>query len=327
MLLSVDSYVNGILSQNRAVLAKAITLVESNKREHQNIAEKILYHILPYTGKSFRIGITGAPGVGKSTFIETFGLHCIEKGHKIAVLAIDPSSGISKGSILGDKTRMEKLSQHPHAFIRPSPSGGVLGGIASKTYETMLLCEAAGFDWIFIETVGVGQSETDVAEITDFFLLLMLAAGGDEIQGIKRGIMEMADGIVITKADGDITSKAMLASAQFKSAMHYFSHSLPEWTVPVLPVSSLTKRGINDVYEMLLKYLKLANEKNFIQQKRQQQQHKRLKKIISDYLTQDFFSNENIQRHIDSLSADEYLFPHRIASKLIEQYKKSLFGS
>ncbi|RME19583.1 MAG: methylmalonyl Co-A mutase-associated GTPase MeaB, partial [Bacteroidetes bacterium] len=241
MLLSVDDYVKGILNQDISILARAITLIESNKEYHQKIAEDVLRKIVAHTGKSFRIGITGPPGVGKSTFIETFGLYCIEKGHKLAVLAIDPSSSISKGSILGDKTRMERLSCHPKAFIRPSPSAGILGGVAAKTYETMLLCEAAGFDWIFVETVGVGQSEIDVADITDFFLLLMLASSGDEIQGIKRGIMEMADGIVITKADGDNLSKAKLAAARFKSALHYFSHPLKNWSVPVLPVSSLTK--------------------------------------------------------------------------------------
>ncbi|GIV29500.1 MAG: ATPase/protein kinase [Bacteroidia bacterium] len=322
MLLSVDDYVKGILNQDISILARAITLIESNKEEHQKIAEGVLKKVVAHTGKSFRIGITGSPGVGKSTFIETFGLYCIDKGHKIAVLAIDPSSSISKGSILGDKTRMEKLSRHPYAFIRPSPSGGVLGGVASKTYETMLLCEAAGFDWIFVETVGVGQSETDVADITDFFLLLMLASGGDEIQGIKRGIMEMADGIVITKADGDNLSKAKLAAARFKSALHYFSHPLKEWSVPVLPASSLTQKGMDDVYAMLLKYYHLSNESNYIHQKRKQQQHKRLKKIISDFLVRDFFDHTNIKRQIQSLKEEDYFFPNRVAKQLIEVYKK-----
>ncbi|MCX7727846.1 MAG: methylmalonyl Co-A mutase-associated GTPase MeaB [Bacteroidia bacterium] len=321
MILSVDDYVKGILNKDISVLARAITLIESNKPEHQKIAEQLLYQILPYTNKSFRLGITGAPGVGKSTFIEAFGLYCIEKGHQLAVLAIDPSSSISKGSILGDKTRMETLSRHPHAFIRPSPSGGVLGGIASKTYETMLLCEAAGFDWIFIETVGVGQSETDVAEISDFFLLLMLASSGDEIQGIKRGIMEMADGIVITKCDGDNITKANLAAAQFKSALHYFTHPLQDWNIPVLPTSSITKKGLDEIYNMLIRYRELALEKKYFFTKRTQQQQIRLKKIISDFLSHDFFSNEKILQKLNTLKEEDYFFPHRVAKKLIEEYR------
>ncbi|GAB4450957.1 MAG: methylmalonyl Co-A mutase-associated GTPase MeaB [Bacteroidia bacterium] len=322
MLLSLDDYVNGIVNQDIGILARAITLIESNKPEHQQLAEKVLHRVIDKTGHSFRLGITGAPGVGKSTFIEVFGLYCIEQGHKIAVLAIDPSSNISKGSILGDKTRMENLSKHPSAFIRPSPSGGVLGGVASKTYETMLLCEAAGFDWIFVETVGVGQSETEIADITDFFLLLMMAAGGDEIQGIKRGIMEMADGIVITKADGDNISKARLAAAQFKSAMHYFSHSLENWQVPVIPASSITKDGLDEIYKMLLSFIELSSKNNFIQHKRKQQKHLRLKKIISDYLVQDFFADKNIEKYLQQLNNDDYEFPHRVAKQLIELYRK-----
>jgi len=321
MLLSVEDYVNGILNKDISILARAITLIESNKSEHQNLAEQILKKILPFTGKSFRLGITGSPGVGKSTFIEAFGLYCIEKGHKIAVLAIDPSSNLSKGSILGDKTRMENLSRHPNAFIRPSPSGGILGGVASKTYETMLICEAAGFDWIFIETVGVGQSETEVADITDFFLLLLLPASGDEIQGIKRGIMEMADGIVITKADGDNLSKARLAAAQFKSALHYFTHPLNNWLVPVIPASSFTKQGLEDVYNMLIQFQDIANKEKFLQNKRLKQQEIRLKKIISDYLLNDFFSDKLIKDKMTNLSQEELVFPHRVARKLIESYR------
>ncbi len=323
MILSAEQYVQGILNHDISVLSKAITLVESNKEEHQKTAEKILNCLLPYTGQSFRLGITGSPGVGKSTFIESFGLYCIEQGHQVAVLAIDPSSHSSKGSILGDKTRMENLSRHPKAFIRPSPSGGVLGGVASKTYETMLLCEAAGFDWIFVETVGVGQSETDVAGITDFFLLLMLAASGDEVQGIKRGIMEMADAIAITKADGDTLSRALLTAAQFKSALHYFIHPLDEWTVPVIPVSSIKKEGLDKIYELLVNFRKTAQQCHYIERKRKEQVLTRFKKIISEYLIQDFFSDEKIKIFIQNNTDEITYSPHRLAQKLLQLYKRT----
>lgn len=321
MLLPAHEYVQGILNQDIALLSRAITLIESNHPQHQKIAQDILYAILDKTGNALRLGITGAPGVGKSTFIENFGLYCIDKGHKIAVLAIDPTSQISKGSILGDKTRMENLSRHPNAFIRPSPSGGVLGGVASKTYETILLCEAAGFDIIFVETVGVGQSETELADITDFFLLLMLASSGDEIQGIKRGVMEMADGIVITKADADNLSKARFSAAQFKSALHYFTHPLNDWQVPVIPASALTKLGFDEIYKMIQNFLKLSELSNFIQNKRLNQQKNRLKKIISDYLLNDFFSDKKVQKMLKNFSTQDYYFPHRIAQNMIDSYK------
>lgn len=321
MLLHPDTYVQGILNQDIAILARAITIVESNKEEHQQLSETILKKLVGNFGNSFRLGITGPPGVGKSTFIESFGLYCIEQGHKIAVLAIDPSSTSSKGSLLGDKTRMAELSKHPHAFIRPSPSGGILGGVASKTYETMLLCEAAGFDWIFIETIGVGQSEIDVAHITDFFLLLMMPASGDDIQGIKRGIMEIADGIVITKADGDNIPKAQLTAAQFKAALHYFSHPLQNWQVPVIPASAITKSGLDTIYNTLQNFLQLAKTHSYLPKKRQQQQKQRLEKIISEYLTHDFFSTPHIQQIIQNLTSEEKLLPHRIAKKLIQKYK------
>src|ERR1700739_1619229 len=250
-LLSIDEYVEGVLKKDISVLARAITLVESSKAEHQEISKQIIEKILPHTGKSVRLGITGVPGVGKSTFIEIFGQILVQKNHKVAVLAVDPSSTLSKGSILGDKTRMEVLSGKNDVFIRPSPSGGSLGGVERKTRESILLCEAAGFDYILIETVGVGQSETEVHHLTDFFLLLMLAGAGDELQGIKRGIMEMADGIVITKADGTNVAKAKTARADYANAIHLFPPTESGWIPEVKICSSTERTGITEVYEMI----------------------------------------------------------------------------
>ena len=236
--LSVAEYVEGIIKGDVTILSRAVTLVESVKPEHQAIAQEVIEKCLPYSGDSIRIGISGVPGAGKSTSIDVFGLHVLEKyDGKLAVLAIDPSSERSKGSILGDKTRMEKLSVHPKSFIRPSPSAGSLGGVARKTRETIVLCEAAGFDKIFVETVGVGQSETAVHSMVDFFLLIQLAGTGDELQGIKRGIMEMADGIVINKADGDNLERAKLAATQFRNALHLFPAPESGWTPQVLTKS------------------------------------------------------------------------------------------
>ncbi len=322
MIQKAEYYISGILNKDVTVLAKAITVIESNNKEHLQLADKIIEGILPYTGKSFRLGITGVPGVGKSTFIESFGLYCINKGHKVAVLAIDPSSNISKGSILGDKTRMEKLSANVNAFIRPSPSGGVLGGVTSKTYETILLCEAAGFDKILIETVGVGQSEVEVSEISDFFLLLMLAGAGDELQGIKRGIMELADGIAITKTDGNNITQAKVASAQLNSSLHYFTHALKNWKVPVISCSAIQNTGIKEIYEMMENFLKLSKQYNYIPQKRKEQRVDRLKKIISNYLIDDFYADSKIQKALYEVIGQDNFIPHRIAELLINLYKK-----
>ena len=232
--LSVSDYVEGILKGDITILSRAVTLVESVRPEHQSLAQEVIEKCLPYSGSSVRIGISGVPGAGKSTSIDVFGLHVLEQGGRLAVLAIDPSSERSKGSILGDKTRMEKLSVHPNSFIRPSPSAGSLGGVARKTRETIILCEAAGFDKIFVETVGVGQSETAVHSMVDFFLLIQLAGTGDELQGIKRGIMEMADGIIINKADGNNIDKAKLAASHFRNALHLFPAPESGWTPVVL---------------------------------------------------------------------------------------------
>ena len=253
--LSVADYVEGIVKGDVTVLSRAVTLVESVKQDHQAIAQEVIEKCLPYSGNSIRIGISGVPGAGKSTSIDVFGLHVLEKyDGKLAVLAIDPSSERSKGSILGDKTRMEKLSVHPKSFIRPSPSAGSLGGVARKTRETIVLCEAAGFDKIFVETVGVGQSETAVHSMVDFFLLIQLAGTGDELQGIKRGIMEMADGIVINKADGDNLERAKLAASQFRNALHLFPAPESGWTPQVLTYSGFYNLGVKEVWDMVYKY-------------------------------------------------------------------------
>jgi len=268
---SVKHYVNGILSSDISVLSQAITLVESAKQEHKEQAQKIINSCIPYSGKSIRIGITGVPGVGKSTFIEALGMYLIEKGNKIAVLAIDPSSEKTGGSILGDKTRMEKLSASKNAFIRPSPSGGSLGGVARKTAETIILCEAAGYNIIFVETVGVGQSEIAVSSMVDFFLLLMLAGAGDELQGIKRGIMEMADAVVINKADGENINKAKLAQAEYKNALHLFPQAESNLKPVVQIASSVTGHGIAEVWDIIKSYESFTKETGFFITKRNKQ--------------------------------------------------------
>ena len=232
-------YIDGVLSQDRRLVSKTITLIESSLASHQKIARKIIDALLPHTGNAVRFGITGVPGVGKSTFIESIGTTLVADDHRVAVLAVDPSSGRTGGSVMADKTRMERLSAEPNAFIRPSPSGGALGGVARKTRETMLICEAAGYDVIIVETVGVGQSETTVASMVDFFLVLMLAGAGDELQGIKKGILELADAIAITKADGDNAENARKAARTYENALHFLRPSSPTWTPPVLTCSAI----------------------------------------------------------------------------------------
>ena len=269
--LTANDYVEGILKGNVSILGRAVTLVESRAEAHQALAQEVIEKCLPYTGNSRRIGITGVPGAGKSTSIDVFGLHVLKQGGKLAVLAIDPSSERTKGSILGDKTRMEKLSQHPDAFIRPSPSAGSLGGVARKTRETIMLCEAAGYNNIFVETVGVGQSETAVHSMVDFFLLIQLAGTGDELQGIKRGIMEMADGIVINKADGDNVDRANLAAAQFRNALHLFPPTPSKWVPEVICYSGYYELNIDKVWDMIDRYFEYVKKTGYFQQKRNEQ--------------------------------------------------------
>lgn len=311
---NINEFVDGILSSNITYVSKAITLVESTKHEHQEQAQEIINAIIKHSGHSFRLGITGVPGVGKSTFIESFGLEVIKRGHKLAVLAVDPSSQLSKGSILGDKTRMEQLSVHPKAFIRPSPSSGSLGGVASKTKESIIICEAAGYDYIFVETVGVGQSETAVHELTDFFLLLMLAGAGDELQGIKRGIMEMADGMVITKADGANIDKAKLARGEYARALHLFPPTESNWIPEVLTCSSTENKGIAEVYDMIDKYKRHTTLNHFFETKRAKQTKQWLHQTINDTLIERFYSNPEVKREI-------FKIEQQLQQKLINPYR------
>ena len=293
--LTAAEYVDGILKGNITVLGQAVTLVESHNPDHYALAQEVIEKCLPHAGRSVRIGITGVPGAGKSTSIDAFGLHVLKDGGKLAVLAIDPSSERSNGSILGDKTRMEKLSVHPDAFIRPSPSAGSLGGVARKTRETIVLCEAAGFDKIFVETVGVGQSETAVHSMVDFFLLIQLAGTGDELQGIKRGIMEMADGIVINKADGVNIDRARLAQAQFRNALHLFPLPPSGWTPEVLTYSGYYEIGIPEVWDMIYRYFDFVKKNGYFEEKRRQQEKYWMYESINEHLKAHFYNNPVIE--------------------------------
>ena len=292
---SVSEFVTGVLKGNITFLSKAITLVESTNIKHQQKANDILNHCLPHANKSVRIGITGVPGVGKSTFIEAFGKYLTAQGKKVAVLAVDPSSSVNKGSILGDKTRMEALVTDENAFIRPSPSGTSLGGVAQKTRESIILCEAAGFDTIIIETVGVGQSETVVHSMVDFFLLLKLAGAGDELQGIKRGIIEMADAIVINKADGDNKQNAKIAKVSFNRALHLYPLKESKWQPKVLTASALHNSGIEEIDNMILTYIAITKENAYFNKKRNEQNKFWLLSTIEQQLKTNFYQNPKVK--------------------------------
>ncbi len=294
MLKDARDYVDGVLSHNRLQLARTITLIESTLPAHQELAREIVDKLLPYTGQGIRIGITGVPGAGKSTYIESFGNMLTELGHRVAVLAIDPSSTRSGGSILGDKTRMEKLAINENAFIRPSPSSGTLGGVGRKTRETMLVCEAAGYDVIIIETVGVGQSETTVASMVDFFLVLLIAGAGDELQGIKKGVLEVADAIVINKADGDNVNRAEMAKKEYEAALHMLMPTSPNWTVPVLTCSSLEHRGIDRIWETILEHRDKLTASGEMAEKRKSQALEWMSFLLDEGLRQWFYSTPKI---------------------------------
>ncbi|MBE1237041.1 methylmalonyl Co-A mutase-associated GTPase MeaB [Phaeovibrio sulfidiphilus] len=267
----LDAYVEGVLSGNRTLLARAITLVESRRPDHQHMAQEMLTRLLPYAGNAHRVGLSGVPGVGKSTFIEAMGCKLTAKGHKVAVLAIDPSSSRTGGSILGDKTRMERLSSDPNAFIRPSPSGGRLGGVARATRESMVVCEAAGFDVILVETVGTGQNETVVADMVDFFLVLMLPGAGDELQGIKKGILELADMIAVNKADGENHTAAQLAATQYRAALSIVAPQHPDWEPPVVTCAGLSGEGLDILWERICDYRRIMTVNGGLAERRRSQ--------------------------------------------------------
>lgn len=320
---SINELYDGIISQNRIILSKAITLIESSKAEHQKKAEELLQKCLPHSGKSIRIGITGVPGVGKSTFIESLGLHLIEQGKKLAVLAIDPSSQLNSGSILGDKTRMNDLSANKNAFIRPTASAGSLGGVAKATHESIILFEAAGYDTIFVETVGVGQSETTVKNMVDCFLLLLLAGAGDELQGIKRGIMEMADVLVINKADGENKQKAKLASVQIKSALHLFPPTPSGWIPKVELCSALQNENIDTVWNSIESFINTQKTKDFFENTRSNQSTYWLHEIITNKIQSNFFNNTKVSEQIATVEKEikeGKLSPTQGANHLLNLY-------
>lgn len=322
---SAQELIDGILAGNITTLSRAITLIESTNSNHLTKGNEVIKGCLPHANNSIRIGITGVPGVGKSTFIEAFGKHLTGLGKKVAVLAVDPSSTISHGSILGDKTRMEELVKDKNAFIRPSASGETLGGVARKTRETITLCEACGFNTILIETVGVGQSETAVHNMVDFFLLLKIAGAGDELQGIKRGIMEMADTIVINKADGDNIKKAHLAKVEFNRALHLFPAKKSGWTPRTTTCSAITQDGINDVWQIIVEYFKLVNSNDYFSEKRKEQNQFWMMETIDDQLKSHFYNLPSMIQLLDTTKKavqNNEMSPFAAAQLLLDNYFK-----
>lgn len=316
-----DFDLQGLLRGERRALAKAITLVESKLKDDRERAQTVLEQVLPHSGKSIRIGITGVPGVGKSTFIETFGLYLLEQGKRVAVLAVDPSSPIAGGSIMGDKTRMEELSRRDEAFIRPSPSEGALGGVAQKTRETMLLCEAAGYDVILVETVGVGQSEYQVAAMVDFFMVLMLPGGGDELQGIKKGILELADALVINKADGESEHLANIARQHYTSAMNLLRHT-SFWTPQVRTCSALASKNIDSIWGMLIDYYFQALDHDAFEHKRSQQNSDWMHQLVNEMLLLKLDQNPEIKKLLPALEASveaQIVTPYSAARQILEK--------
>lgn len=322
----VDEYVQGIRSGNRLSLSRAITLVESSRKEDQQVATHILHACIPFSGNSFRLGVSGVPGVGKSSFIDVLGHLLIEKGNQVAVLTVDPSSVKGGGSILGDKTRMEKLSRSPQAFVRPSPSAGSLGGVARKTREVCLLCEAAGYNWILIETVGVGQSEVEVRNMVDFFLLLLLPNAGDDIQGMKKGIVEIADGLVINKAEGEQLTLAKKAQHFYKQTIGLHSSNQRDWSIPVLLCSAWEERGFEEVYEQLLLYEQHQRKVGQWEQQRSIQQSYWFDRHLEEGLKSLFFQSPFIQQQLEKYRTkimDKEISPIQAAQELLDLWEKN----
>ena len=314
-------YIQGVLDSNRLMLSRTITLIESSLPAHQDMVRDIIDKLLPHTGNAVRLGITGVPGAGKSTFIDSFGSLLTRLGHRVAVLAIDPSSTRSGGSILGDKTRMMNLSVNEHAFIRPPPSGGTLGGVARKTRETMLACEAAGFDVIIVETVGVGQSETTVASMVDFFLVLMIAGAGDELQGIKKGVLEVADAIVINKADGDNQRRAELARKEYETALHLLTPGSKDWSPPVLTCSALKQSGLEEIWEMVTQHRSIMVTNGELETRRKQQALDWMHFLLGEGLKNWFYNHPSIIQQLPTLTDDinsKKVSPAAAATKLLQ---------
>jgi LAO/AO transport system kinase len=299
--LTTEDHVNGVLANDRTILGRTITLIESNAGDHYDQARQVLKQLLPHSGRSLRIGVSGFPGAGKSTLIEALGLYLIDRGHKVAVLAVDPSSTVSRGSILGDKTRMERLSQQPNCFIRPSPSGGTLGGVTRKSRETILVCEAAGYDVILIETVGVGQSEIAVRSMVDFFLLVVIAGAGDELQAIKKGIMEIADALVVNKADGANREAALMAKSDYTLALKYLAPATKGWETRAYTTSARSGEGVADLWQVILHFAKATRETGVFDQRRRQQTLDWMFAMIENYLRDSFYRNPDVRQQLSAL--------------------------
>ncbi|MBP7342566.1 MAG: methylmalonyl Co-A mutase-associated GTPase MeaB [Smithellaceae bacterium] len=324
---NLDPYLQGVLNRDRRMLAKTITLIESALPADQEFSRHLLDLLMPYTGKALSLGITGLPGAGKSTFIESFGTLLTQKGYRVAVLAVDPSSPKTGGSILADKTRMEKLAVNELAFIRPSPSGKTLGGVARKTRETMLVCEAAGFDAVMVETVGVGQSEVTVASMVDFFLVLMIAGGGDELQGIKKGVLELADAVAVNKADGDNIDRAKMARRQYETAFHLLSPPYANWTPPVVTCSSLTMAGLENILKIILDHRDKLTESGELQAKRKEQAREWLKFLVREGVQEWFYESPAAEVLAHALADVEQgvITPTTAAAKVLECLKGRKF--